>query len=310
MASFTPSVDGYRPLSITNLVEDAHALVGKMTKTTLPDIPIKLSVISLTNDINESQNLLSNLIIQRDSFSLTRTDAYRNFITKLISDTSSAFDKYYPDSIKISEPQEWTEDEKRLQYLGSKKNQMPESDTSKPETKEPSKTYSVSIQNLGDDAYVPTSVLNTPDQVVRGGRNKIFNTTFMNTMVNQADTLIKQIIQGYPITLRQPRFSGGKASGPFFDAPLLTPRSYNASDDIKQLFKDADTQLIFKKEAPVKYEGNGVDEKVTPETQRKIDLDELKIKITEGTENREEAEKEYELSMEKTSPEKLARNVG
>lgn len=111
------------------------------------------------------------------------------------------------------------------------------------------------------------------------------------------------------MVFRRPRFSGGKRnSGMFdtlYDAPTLRPRGYNASDDIKNLFNGADTQLIFKKEAPVKYEGNEVDEKATPQNQRKIELDELKINIAEGTENREEAEKEYELSIEKASPEKL-----
>ena len=90
-----------------------------------------------------------------------------------------------------------------------------------------------------------------------------------------------------------------------YDAPVIKPRAYSASDDIKQLFKGTDAKLIFKKEAPVKYEGDEVDQLATPEDQRKVELDELKINLTEGTENREEAEKEYELSIEKTSPEKL-----
>jgi hypothetical protein len=310
-----PSTVSYQPISVAEYIQQSNSLLstlGKLKTIVLPKPPpVIYQPLSLANYIQRSNDILTNILKNKTlpPTSLIQTERYRNFITKLIADTSSAFDKYYPDAIKISEPQEWREDEKRLQYLGSKDNQMPQSEASNTETKELPKTYSVSIQKMGDDMYVPTSVLDKPVQVVGGSGNPNCNASFMNTMVNQADKLIKQIMRGYPMVFRRPRFSGGKRNSgmfdTFYDAPVIKPRSYNASDDIKQLFNGADTQLIFKREAPVKYDGNEVDEKATPENQRKIDLDELKINVTEGTANREEAEKEYELSIEKASPEKL-----
>jgi hypothetical protein len=147
------SPSGYKPISITTLMDDSRILlekIGKIQEISLPRIP----TISIKNYIDESQNILSNLKIRYISASLIRTDAYRNFITKLISDTSSAFDKYYPDSIKISEPHEWKQDEKRLQFK--------EPMVSTPAAEEPKTTYTADIENIGKNIYIPRITLDAP----------------------------------------------------------------------------------------------------------------------------------------------------
>ena len=305
------------------------ATLGKLSSVTIPPPPpIVYNPISVTNYLQHSLKTLTDILKNNTlpPTSFIKTEAYRNFITKLIADTSSSFDKYYPDTVTISEPQEQIEDEKRLLFKddstysqGSQPTEM--KDVSEPPPLDntlnireelPQKTYSASIQTLGDDVYVPSMVLDKlpqqptpkvaegtkpPEKFVGG---KTFDTNSLDIMVYQADKLLKQIMKGN----RFPMKTGGSVKA-LYDAPVLNKRAYNASNDINQLFKDSNTKLIFKKESPVKYDDDIVDEKVTPENQRKIELSELKINITEDTENKEDYEKEYDLSLENTSPEKL-----
>ena len=327
-----PPTNDFKPLSISQFINNANnilATLGKLSNVTIPPPPpIVYKPISVANYLQQSLKILTD-ILKNNTLPPTpfiKTEAYRNFITKLIADTSFSFNQYYPDTITISEPQEQIEDEKRLLFKddstysqGAQPKEMkdvsdpsPVDNTLNIREELPQKTYSASIQTLGDDVYVPSIVLDkSPQQltpkVAEGTKppekfvgGKTFDTNSLNIMVCQADKLLKQIIKENHFPMK----TGGSVKA-LYDAPVLKKRAYNASNDINQLFKDSNTKLIFKKESPVKYDDDIVDEKVTPENQRKIELSELKINITEDTENKEDYEKEYDLSLENTSPEKL-----
>ena len=327
-----PPTNDFKPLSISQFINNANnilATLGKLSNVTIPPPPpIVYKPISVANYLQQSLKILTD-ILKNNTLPPTpfiKTEAYRNFITKLIADTSFSFNQYYPDTITISEPQEQIEDEKRLLFKddstysqGAQPKEMkdvsdpsPVDNTLNIREELPQKTYSASIQTLGDDVYVPSIVLDkSPQQltpkVAEGTKppekfvgGKTFDTNSLNIMVCQADKLLKQIIKENHFPMK----TGGSVKA-LYDAPVLKKRAYNASNDINQLFKDSNTKLIFKKESPVKYDDDIVDEKVTPENHRKIELSELKINITEDTENKEDYEKEYDLSLENTSPEKL-----
>ena len=257
----------YTPLSITKYLENSHKLL-----TLIQFLP--------------SANLPS------ADKSFTKNALYREFITKLLSDTSSAFDKYYPERLKITEAGELKQDEKLLQFK-----------TLDTPDEKPQKTYTATIEKMGDGIYLPKMTLDIPDVKPNEPANTPITGGGMNAMIVGADKLLKQIMSG--IQLKPPKKTYGGANDGFFDPPNMKPRIYHASDDIKGLFAGTDTKLIFKKESAVKYTGNEVD----PTAQRKIELDELKINAIENVEDREDSEKDYRLSMEKMSTEKLQQLV-
>jgi len=281
--------------------------------------------LSITKYLENSHKLLTLIqFLPRADKSFTKNSLYQEFITKLLSDTSSAFDKYYPERLKITEAGELKQDEKLLQFK-----------TLDTPDEKPQKTYTATIEKMGDGIYLPKMTLDIPDVKPKEPATTPITGGGMNAMIVGADKLLKQIMSG--IQLKPPKKTYGginvrkkvgdiyneasKKVGDiyneaskkankvlyerFFDPPNMKPRIYHASDDIKGLFAGTDTKLIFKKESAVKYTGNEVD----PTAQRKIELDELKINAIENVEDREDSEKDYRLSMEKMSTEKLQQLV-
>ena len=335
-------ITGYNPISVNDLIKLSNTILSTVEKIQKIDIHTNSPINNPKNSpINNSKN------------SIINTESYQNFITKLITDTSLSMNKYYPDIITISAPQEDIEEEERLifkddstHFQGTQTMEPSPLETA-PDigyelTEKPKETYSASIQKSIDNTYIPKIVLDNPSPnliskefspnkqktVAKGGAygsniegcsskdgRKLSllaqKKPSMKTVVIEADKILKKIMKQIPVNT--PKYGmdetskkrGGANKPIFHDAPVLKKRAYNASNDINQLFKDSNTKLIFKKESPVKYDDDIVDEKVTPENQRKIELSEVKINITEDTENKEDYEKEYELSLENTSPEKL-----
>ena len=335
-------ITGYNPISVNDLIKLSNTILSTVEKIQKIDIHTNSPINNPKNSpINNSKN------------SIINTESYQNFIKKLITDTSLSMNKYYPDIITISAPQEDIEEEERLifkddstHFQGTQTMEPSPLETA-PDigyelTEKPKETYSASIQKSIDNTYIPKIVLDNPSPnliskefspnkqktVAKGGAygsniegcsskdgRKLSllaqKKPSMKTVVIEADKILKKIMKQIPVNT--PKYGmdetskkrGGANKPIFHDAPVLKKRAYNASNDINQLFKDSNTKLIFKKESPVKYDDDIVDEKVTPENQRKIELSEVKINITEDTENKEDYEKEYELSLENTSPEKL-----
>ena len=231
-----PPTNDFKPLSISQFINNANnilATLGKLSNVTIPPPPpIVYKPISVANYLQQSLKILTD-ILKNNTLPPTpfiKTEAYRNFITKLIADTSFSFNQYYPDTITISEPQEQIEDEKRLLFKddstysqGAQPKEMkdvsdpsPVDNTLNIREELPQKTYSASIQTLGDDVYVPSIVLDkSPQQltpkVAEGTKppekfvgGKTFDTNSLNIMVCQADKLLKQIINnGIIICLMQ-----------------------------------------------------------------------------------------------------------
>jgi len=351
-------ITGYNPISVNDLIKLSNTILSTVEKIQKIDIHTNSPINNPKNSpINNSKNSPinnpKNSPINNSKNSIINTESYQNFITKLITDTSLSMNKYYPDIITISAPQEDIEEEERLifkddstHFQGTQTMEPSPLETA-PDigyelTEKPKETYSASIQKSIDNTYIPKIVLDNPSPnliskefspnkqktVAKGGAygsniegcsskdgRKLSllaqKKPSMKTVVIEADKILKKIMKQIPVNT--PKYGmdetskkrGGANKPIFHDAPVLKKRAYNASNDINQLFKDSNTKLIFKKESPVKYDDDIVDEKVTPENQRKIELSEVKINITEDTENKEDYEKEYELSLENTSPEKL-----
>jgi hypothetical protein len=286
----------YQPLSVQNLIDYSKKMLQTLQIKVLGNKGTRqpaYTPLSITKYLENSHKLLTLIqFLPSADKSFTKNALYREFITKLLSDTSSAFDKYYPERLKITEAGELKQDEKLLQFK-----------TLDTLDEKPQQTYTATIEKMGDGIYLPKMTLDIPDVKPKEPATTPITVGGMKAMIVGADKLLKKIMSG--IQLKPPKKTYGGANDGFFDPPNMKPRIYHASDDIKGLFAGTDTKLIFKKESAVKYTGNEVD----PTAQRKIELDELKINAIENVEDREDSEKDYRLSMEKMSTEKLQQLV-